>query len=63
MYVKKRNGKEEKVQFDKILSRISKLAYGLNTDYVDPVYITQKVIITEQRRLLAKYGKPRLKDA
>ena len=44
MYVKKRNGKEEKVQFDKILSRISKLAYGLNTDYVDPVYITQKVI-------------------
>ncbi len=26
-------------------------------------HITQKVIITEQRRLLAKYGKPRLKDA
>ena len=44
MYVQKRNGKSERVQFDKISSRITKLAYGLNQDYVDPAYITQKVI-------------------
>eukprot|EP00802_Teleaulax_amphioxeia_P006652 Tamp_06656.p1 GENE.Tamp_06656~~Tamp_06656.p1 ORF type:complete len:831 (+),score=294.83 Tamp_06656:66-2495(+) len=44
MYVQKRNGKSERVQFDKISSRIQKLAYGLNQDFVDPAYITQKVI-------------------
>lgn len=44
MYVQKRNGKSERVQFDKISSRIQKLAYGLNTEFVDPAYITQKVI-------------------
>ena len=44
MYVQKRNGKSERVQFDKIASRIQKLAYGLNMDFVDPAYITQKVI-------------------
>ena len=44
MFVLKRNGKQERVQFDKISSRIWKLAYGLNTDFVDPAYITQKVI-------------------
>jgi hypothetical protein len=36
MYVVKRNGKQERVQFDKITSRISKLAYNLNTQFVDP---------------------------
>ena len=30
--------------FDKITSRIDKLAYGLSADHVDPVLITQKVI-------------------
>lgn len=44
MYVQKRNGKSERVQFDKISSRIQKLAYGLNQDFVDPAFITQKVI-------------------
>jgi len=44
MFVLKRNGKQERVQFDKISSRIWKLAYGLNRDFVDPAYITQKVI-------------------
>jgi len=44
MFVQKRNGKSERVQFDKISSRIQKLAYGLNTEFVDPAYITQKVI-------------------
>ncbi len=36
MYVLKRNGRQERVQFDKITSRITKLAYGLNTQFVDP---------------------------
>ena len=44
MFVVKRNGKEERVQFDKVTSRIQKLAYGLNTNFVDPAVITQKVI-------------------
>ena len=36
MYVLKRNGRKERVQFDKITSRITKLAYNLNTQFVDP---------------------------
>lgn len=44
MHVVKRNGKPERVQFDKITSRISKLAYGLNMQFVDPVLISQKCI-------------------
>ena len=36
MHVIKRNGRKERVQFDKITSRITKLAYGLNTQFVDP---------------------------
>jgi hypothetical protein len=37
MYVQKRNGKKEEVKFDKITSRIRKLCYGLNPEYVDAV--------------------------
>ncbi|KAI1165848.1 ribonucleoside-diphosphate reductase large chain [Nemania serpens] len=44
MYVKKRDGRQERVQFDKITARVSRLCYGLDTDHVDPVAITQKVI-------------------
>jgi len=44
MYVKKRNGRQEFVMFDKITSRIIKLCYGLNMDFVDPAAITLKVI-------------------
>lgn len=44
MYVFKRNGRKEEVKFDKITSRIRKLSYGLDTDFVDEVEITQKVI-------------------
>ena len=36
MFVIKRNGRRELVQFDKITSRIRKLAYNLNTEFVDP---------------------------
>ena len=41
MYVTKRNGIKERVHFDKITSRISKLIYDLDPQ-VDPALITQK---------------------
>ena len=44
MYVIKRGGIREKVHFDKITSRITKLCYGLDTNFVEPVLISQKVI-------------------
>ncbi|XP_070553949.1 ribonucleoside-diphosphate reductase large subunit-like [Ptychodera flava] len=44
MYVLKRDGRKEKVMFDKITSRVSKLCYGLNAEFVDPAAITMKVI-------------------
>ncbi|KAL2889025.1 Ribonucleoside-diphosphate reductase large chain [Ceratocystis lukuohia] len=44
MFVQKRDGRKERVQFDKITARVSRLCYGLDMDHVDPVAITQKVI-------------------
>jgi len=44
MQVIKRDGKSEPVSFDKITSRITKLAYGLNPQFVDPSFISQKCI-------------------
>lgn len=44
MYVIKRSGKEEKIHFDKITSRIHKLSYGLKVAYMDLIEISQKVI-------------------
>jgi hypothetical protein len=44
MYVYKRDGRKEKVHFDKITSRINKLCYGLDMNYVDPALIAQKVV-------------------
>ncbi|CAL8375520.1 ribonucleoside-diphosphate reductase large subunit [Gadus morhua] len=44
MHVIKRDGRQERIMFDKITSRIQKLCYGLNTDFVDPTQITMKVI-------------------
>lgn len=44
MYVIKRNGRRETVMFDKITSRISKLCYGLDMNFIDPISITQKVV-------------------
>ena len=44
MFVIKRNGSSEAVHFDKIASRISKLAYGLNAQFVEPNIVVQKVI-------------------
>ncbi|GBN87112.1 Ribonucleoside-diphosphate reductase large chain 1, partial [Araneus ventricosus] len=44
MYVIKRDGRRENVMFDKITSRIVKLCYGLDMDYIDPTAVTMKVI-------------------
>ena len=33
------DGRKEKVMFDKITSRISKLCYGLNSDFIEPVIL------------------------
>ncbi|XP_077287066.1 ribonucleoside diphosphate reductase large subunit [Arctopsyche grandis] len=44
LFVLKRGGRKEEVHIDKITSRIQKLCYGLDMDYVDPVRITLKVI-------------------
>ncbi len=44
MQVIKRNGKAQDVSFDKITARIGKLCYGLNTNYVDHIEISKKVI-------------------
>jgi len=43
MYVIKRDGRKEQVQFDKITARIKKLCYGLH-ESVDPVKIALRVI-------------------
>ncbi len=43
MFVVKRDGRKEAVQFDKITARIKKLCYGLNA-LVDPTKVAMKVI-------------------
>ena len=48
MYVLKRDGRRERVHFDKITSRIEKLAWGLNKN-VEPIVVTQKVNIFVER--------------
>jgi hypothetical protein len=40
----KPDGRKERVQFDKITARVSRLCYGLDSDHVDAAAITQKVI-------------------
>ena len=44
MKVTKRDGSQEGVKFDKISARIKKQTYGLNSDYVDYLEISKKVI-------------------
>uniref|UniRef100_A0A3Q4HR65 Ribonucleoside-diphosphate reductase n=1 Tax=Neolamprologus brichardi TaxID=32507 RepID=A0A3Q4HR65_NEOBR len=44
MFVCFSDGRPEAVSFDKITSRVQKLCYGLNCDFVDPAQITMKVI-------------------
>ncbi|KAF7360355.1 Ribonucleoside-diphosphate reductase [Mycena venus] len=43
-FVYKRDGRKEKILFDKITSRIDKLIYGLDQNYVIPQDVTQKVV-------------------
>ncbi|ELK29053.1 Ribonucleoside-diphosphate reductase large subunit [Myotis davidii] len=43
MHVIKRDGRQERVMFDKITSRIQKLCYGLNMDFVDPILNTGEI--------------------
>lgn len=45
MFVFKRDGRKESIMFDKITSRIRKLCYGLNMDFIDPPAITMKVLL------------------
>lgn len=44
MKVIKRDGSEEMVKFDKISARIKKQTYGLNSEYIDYMEISKKVI-------------------
>ncbi|RMZ75046.1 hypothetical protein DV737_g5492, partial [Chaetothyriales sp. CBS 132003] len=44
MFSSEVNGRKERVQFDKITARVSRLCYGLDPEHVDPAAITQKVI-------------------
>ena len=44
MLVLKRDGRRESVKFDKITSRIEKLCYGLDLNYIQPIDVARKVI-------------------
>lgn len=44
MLVVKRDGRLETVKFDKVTSRIEKLCYGLDSRFVEPHIVAQKVI-------------------
>jgi ribonucleoside-diphosphate reductase alpha chain len=44
MFVKKRNGNIEQVQFDKITQRIDKLVNKNDKKFIDPVIVAQKVV-------------------
>lgn len=44
MFVEKRDGKQEKVSYDKIQTRINKLSNGLDKNFIDAGMLTQKVV-------------------
>jgi ribonucleoside-diphosphate reductase alpha chain len=44
MQVIKRDGSREPLKFEKISNRIKKMTYGLNSDFIDVLEISQKVI-------------------
>jgi len=44
MYVIKRSGKREEVKMDKITARIKKLCYGLDSNYVNAIVVSMKVV-------------------
>ncbi|KAB1201076.1 Ribonucleoside-diphosphate reductase large subunit [Morella rubra] len=43
MYVVKRDGRQEPLQFGKITARLKKLSYGLSVEHCDPIIVAQKV--------------------
>ena len=49
------DGRKETVMFDKITSRISKLCYGLNPDFVDPVRCFVCLFVSGQTVLEPNY--------
>ena len=44
MLVLKRDGRRESVKFDKITSRIERLCYALDMNYVDATSVAKRVI-------------------
>nr|CAI72629.1 ribonucleotide reductase, large subunit [Euproctis pseudoconspersa nucleopolyhedrovirus] len=46
LYVTKRNGKKEALHLDKITSKLQRLSYNLNSEYIDPASITLQVVKT-----------------
>ncbi len=44
MQVIKRTGRKEDVSFDKITARLKKLCYGLDSNFIDPIEISKRVI-------------------
>ncbi|QHB21791.1 Rr1 [Artaxa digramma nucleopolyhedrovirus] len=44
LYVTKRDGSREAIHLDKITSKLQKLSYNLNADYIDPASITLQVV-------------------
>ena len=45
MQVIKRDGRKEEVSFDKITARLRKMTYGLDTNYVNLIEVSKKVIM------------------
>lgn len=43
MYVVKRDGQQEPVMFEKVTTRITRLSYGLDSTFVDPIHVAQQV--------------------
>lgn len=41
--------------FDKVTSRIKKLCYGLDQEFIDPFLISQKVMLFQERRQYTCY--------
>ena len=59
------DGRQERIMFDKITSRIQKLCYGLNSDFVDPVsQISQMLHVLRHATFridIIKIHRPKLK--
>ncbi|CAK8567834.1 unnamed protein product [Lathyrus sativus] len=55
MYVIKRDGSQEPVQFDKITTRIKELSHGLNPEHCDPVLVSQKVCASVYKGVTTSY--------